>query len=60
MIADMPAEHPDDIALVIARTRPLDTDDVATREVPADTAAVADTRSWAADRATCARPASPT
>ncbi|WP_258053296.1 SpoIIE family protein phosphatase [Streptomyces sp. Ru72] len=51
VVADMvPTGHSDDIALVIARTRPLDTAHVAAMEVPADPAAVADTRSWALDR----------
>ncbi|MDT0380206.1 SpoIIE family protein phosphatase [Streptomyces sp. DSM 42041] len=44
-------EHPeDDVAVLIARTHALDEDRVATWDVPADPAVVADARSWATRR----------
>ena len=48
VLADLLRERtPDDVALVIARTRALDADRVAVLALPADPSAVADARSWA-------------
>ncbi|MER8223558.1 SpoIIE family protein phosphatase [Streptomyces sp. NPDC094143] len=49
LLTEQPA---DDVALLIARTHALDENQVATREVPADPAAVAEVRSWATHRLT--------
>ncbi|MEU5100886.1 MULTISPECIES: SpoIIE family protein phosphatase [unclassified Streptomyces] len=49
LLNDQPA---DDVALLMARTRVLDADHVATWDVPTDPAAVADTRAHASDQLT--------
>ncbi|MFH9862033.1 SpoIIE family protein phosphatase [Streptomyces sp. NPDC017202] len=43
----VPAPRPDDVALLLVRTRALDADDVVSWEVPVDPAAVADARARA-------------
>ncbi|MEV6794090.1 SpoIIE family protein phosphatase [Streptomyces sp. NPDC051320] len=42
----LPDRHTDDVALLVARTRALDAGHVATWELPADPAIVAETRKW--------------
>ncbi|NBM17478.1 SpoIIE family protein phosphatase [Streptomyces sp. GC420] len=46
----LPAQPPDDVALLVARTRALDTSQVATWELPSDPAAVAGARAEATAR----------
>jgi anti-sigma regulatory factor (Ser/Thr protein kinase) len=51
VVTRMLPEHPaDDAALLIARTRVLDEEQVAVLNLPSDPAAVADARAWAARR----------
>src|SRR5207248_1894436 len=46
----LPAPPTDDVALLVARTRVLDANHVATRDVPGDPAAVGEIRAWASRR----------
>ncbi|MFE4600430.1 SpoIIE family protein phosphatase [Kitasatospora indigofera] len=46
LAALLPDRPQDDVALLIAKTRVLDADRIAEREVPSDPAAVADVRAW--------------
>ncbi|MFF7856165.1 SpoIIE family protein phosphatase [Streptomyces sp. NPDC007904] len=50
--AVLPEEPGDDVALLVARTRALGAEQVATRDVPYDAAEVAAVRQWAVDRLT--------